>query len=100
MIGPVGCHGVKCICNRQYPGAQRDLFGLEMAGVPFSVRTFVVTMNILKGRAQEVQILKDFCSGAGVSGDLFDQVRWVFLCMGFEKTIGKTYFSNVMQDAA
>ena len=85
LIGSVGCHGVKRICDSQYLGAQRDLFGLEMAGVPFPVRTFVVTMNILKRRAQEVEVLQDLCPGARVPGDLLDQVWTDFFVHGPRK---------------
>ena len=50
MIGPVCGHGVKGIRHGQDFGAQGDLFVLKTPRIPFAVRPFVVTMDIIEGR--------------------------------------------------
>ncbi|MCG6880780.1 MAG: hypothetical protein LJE96_16750 [Deltaproteobacteria bacterium] len=53
-------------------------------------------MNIFQCWAQEIQILKNFCPGAGMPDDLFDQLGWVFSGVRFEKAIRETNFSNII----
>ena len=58
-IGPVGGHGFVGVYNGEYAGAQRNLFALQAAGVAAAVVALVVSVDNLRGVAQEVDLVDD-----------------------------------------